>query len=100
MLFANFGGHAACHGRYGYAQTLVIRGVNSRRWSTDRGLQVGTRDDRIPQLHPQARRHGSGWWLTTYTNYIGETSQVPGMVARVTNGRVSSFRARIGAAGD
>jgi hypothetical protein len=31
MLFANFGGHPACHGRYGYAQTLVIRGVNSRR---------------------------------------------------------------------
>jgi hypothetical protein len=38
--------------------------------------------------------------LTTYTSYIGETSQAPGMVARVTNGRVPSFRAHIGAAGD
>jgi hypothetical protein len=100
ILFVNFGGSDPCHGRSGFAQRMVIRGDGSRQWRTDRGLKIGMREARVPRLHPQAVQHRSGWWLTTYTNHIGPTRQVPGLVARTTNGRVSSFRAPIGAAGD
>lgn len=61
MVFANLGGQDPCHGQYGYAGSLVIRGDGSRQWRTERGLRIGMREARVPQLHPRAPGMRPAW---------------------------------------
>lgn len=102
MLFANFGGGDACAPDQGYAQVLTIKGSKAGRWQTDRGLRLGHREREIPRRHPDATRHANGWWLATRYLPYGENCPCPdaALRAKVSDGRVSSFRAWIGGAGD
>ena len=106
MTFSNFGlipdGRTACHGSYGNAQAMTIRGRAGRVWRTWRGLRLGMTERDLRRRHPAATRHAHGYWLTTVTHpYGGDCPcRAPGLRAKVTDGRVTSLRARIGAAGD
>lgn len=103
VVFANFGGGGtACHGSHGKAQSASIVGSSGRRWRTERGLRLTHREAQIPLLHPNARKHQNGWWLAVTSLPFGDgcPCPYPSLRAKVTRGRVSSFRIYIGAAGD
>ena len=102
IKFSNFGGGDACLPGDGYAQVLVIKGKSARRWQTNRGLTLGNTVARLRQLHPSATLHPDGWWLATKYVPYGEGCPCPdaALRAKVAHGRVSSFRAWIGGAGD
>ena len=102
VMFSNFGGTDSCDADGGFAQTAVIKGSAARDWRTDKGLRIGSRESSIRRLHPSATRHRDGWWIVT-TQLLTGTScpcPYPAVRAKVTRGRVSSFRVWIGAAGD
>lgn len=104
--FANFGldrGHTACEADRGRIGGAVIKGPAGRRaWRTSAGLRVGSRENRIPVLHPGARKHADGWWLVTGSSPYGGDCPCPiGVLRAVTvRGRVTSLRIHVGAAGD
>jgi hypothetical protein len=100
IMFSNFGGTNSCDANGGYAQRLTIKGKGSRGWHTQAGLYIGSRENRITRLHPMATKHSNGWWLTTVPSLFGDNRPEPGLRAKVYRGRVSSFRAFLGGAGD
>jgi hypothetical protein len=102
ILFANFGGGEACEPGDGYAQVLVIKGKKAHRWQTNRGLRIGDTVAELRRRHPEATLHPNGWWLATKYIPYGEGCPCPdaALRAKVSRGRVSSFRAWLGGAGD
>jgi hypothetical protein len=102
IKFANFGGGDACAPGDGFAQVLVIKGSKARRWQTSRGLRLGDSVGRLRRLHPAATQHPDGWWLATKYVPYGQGCPCPdaALRAKVSGGRVSSFRSWLGGAGD
>ena len=102
LKFANFGLGDACAPSQGHAQVMVIKPPRARRWQTDRGLRLGHSVAELRRRHPNATLHPNGWWLATKSVPYGANCPCPeaALRAKVTNGRVSSFRAWIGGAGD
>jgi hypothetical protein len=96
--FANFGGHSACSGRYGQAQSVKIG--RFRKWRTSRQLWMGESTRRLRSLYPGAERQGALWWLKEAYSPFGSGSWYPVLAARVRNGRVVGFNGWIGAAGE
>jgi hypothetical protein len=93
-LFTSFGGISDfC--RDGRFQTAVVR---SPKWRTWRGLRVGMRSSRIPDLHPEARFVRGKWVLATQSLFGSEPA--PTVTAHVRGGRVRALSLFIGAAGD
>jgi hypothetical protein len=93
-LFTSFGGISDfC--RDGRFQTAVVR---SPTWRTWRGLRVGMRSSRIPDLHPEARFARGKWVLATQS--VFGTEPAPTVTAQVRGGRVRALSLFIGAAGD
>ena len=93
-LFTSFGGISDfC--RDGRFQTAVVR---SRVWRTWKGLRVGMRSSRIPELHPSARFERGKWVLATQSLFGAEPA--PTVTAHVRGGRVRALSLFIGAAGD
>jgi hypothetical protein len=106
IQFANFGGSDACSRRYGYAQSVAIRGEAGRHWRTMRGLRIGQSVRQISRRHPSAERHGRrSWWLVIGRTFIGPSCDggpcpYAVMSAAARAGKVSTFRLWVGAAGD
>jgi hypothetical protein len=106
MWFGDLSGAgAACENDGGLADSATIKGRRARPWRTSTRVRIGTPSARVPALNPGAALHGSSWWLATGRTLIGDCSipsgcPYPVLEARVTNGRVSSLRAAIGAAGE
>lgn len=93
-LFTSFGAISNfC--RDGRFQTAVVR---SRVWRTWKGLRVGMRSSRIPELHPNAEFTRGKWVLATQSVFGAEPS--PTVTAQVRGGRVRALSLFIGAAGD
>jgi hypothetical protein len=93
-LFTSFGGISDFCGE-GRFQTAVVR---SRVWRTWKGLRVGMRSSRIPELHPRAR-FTRGKWVIATQSVFGSTPS-PTVTAHVRGGRVRALSLFIGAAGD
>lgn len=110
IYFVNFGVlsdgsvGSACDPETGLAQTAVIKGRAGRRWKTARRLRLGHSERQIRRRHRRATNHRNGWWLYTARTQIGDCPArgclFPVVRAKVSRGRVSSFRIIIGAAGD
>jgi hypothetical protein len=93
-LFTSFGGISDfC--RDGRFQTAVVR---SKVWRTWKGLRVGMRSSRIPELHPRARFERGKWVLATQSVFGPDPS--PTVIAHVRGGRVRALTLFVGAAGD
>jgi hypothetical protein len=99
ILFANFGAGSACAPRLGSAQVAVVRG---RRWSTAQGLRVGATPKRLREVYPGADRVGArSYRIVSARRVFGESNGRYAVVsARLSDGRVSSFRLFVGAAGE
>ena len=93
-LFTSFGGISDFCGE-GRLQTAVIR---SRVWRTWKGLRVGMRSSRIPELHPAAEFTRGKWVIATQSLFGSEPA--PTVSAHVRGGRVRALSLFIGAAGD
>ena len=93
-LFTSFGGISDFCGE-GRFQTAVVR---SPTWRTWKGLRVGMRSSRIPELHPKAR-FTRGKWVIATQSVFGSTPS-PTVTAHVRGGRVRALSLFIGAAGD
>lgn len=63
--------------------------VTTRRWRTSAGLRIGDPLRRLRQLYPRARKDRPGRWRLTTRMFAGLT--LPGLEARIVNGRVVSF---------
>jgi hypothetical protein len=79
---------------------LVLGTMTSRRWTTSAGLRIGTSATpaRIHAAYPRATHHpNSGWWLVTrkYCE-LGGNAPYPGLLARVSGGRISALVVQIG----
>jgi hypothetical protein len=78
---------------------LVLGTMTSRRWTTAAGLRIGSAATpaRIHAAYPRATRHPNGWWLVTrkYCE-LGGNAPYPGLLARVSNGRISALVVEIG----
>jgi hypothetical protein len=93
-LFTSFGGISDfC--RDGRFQTAVVR---SRVWRTWKGLRVGMRSSRIPELHPNAKFERGKWVLASQSVFGNDPA--PTVSAHVRGGRVRALSLFIGAAGD
>ncbi len=100
ILFVNLGaGGSACGSRLGSAQVAIVRG---RRWHTAQGLRIGATPKRLREVYPGADRVGArSYRIVTARNVFGASNDRYAVVsARLSNGRVSSFRLFIGAAGE
>ena len=93
-LFTSFGGISDFCGE-GRLQTAVVR---SRVWRTWKGLRVGMRSSRIPELHPAAEFTRGKWVIATQSLFGSEPA--PTVSAHVRGGRVRALSLFIGAAGD
>ena len=93
-LFTSFGGISDFCGE-GRLQTAVVR---SRVWRTWKGLRVGMRSSRIPELHPAAEFTRGKWVIATQSLFGSE--RAPTVSAHVRGGRVRALSLFIGAAGD
>ncbi|MDX6507968.1 MAG: hypothetical protein QOG06_2612, partial [Gaiellaceae bacterium] len=73
-----------------------------RAWRTAAGLRIGDPVSRVTRLHPHAKlHHGSGptagWWLVTrHACELGGYAPFPGLLARVSSGRISAFVVQLG----
>ncbi len=83
---------------------LVLGTMTSRRWTTSAGLRIGNTATpaRIHAAYPRATYHrnagpSSGWWLVTrkYCE-LGGNAPYPGLLARVSSGRISALVVQIG----
>ena len=78
---------------------LVLGTMTSRRWTTAAGLRIGNAATpaRIRAAYPRAIRHANGWWLVTrkYCE-LGGNAPYPGLLARVSKGRISALVVQIG----
>jgi len=93
-LFTSFGGISDfC--RDGRFQTAVVR---SSVWRTWKGVRVGMRSSRIPELHPDAKFERGKWVLATQSVFGNEPA--PTVSALVRGGRIRALSLFIGAAGD
>ena len=99
ILFANFGGGSACAPRLGRAQVAVVSG---RRWRTAQGLRIGATPGRLREVYPGADRVGArSYRIVTGRSVIGSDDGPYAVVsARLSRGRISSFRLFVGAAGE
>ena len=97
VLFANFGGGSACDPELGRVSTARVYGG---RWRTARGLGVGHRLRRLKRLYPAAVRRGRNYRLITGRLIFGDNQPYGVLSARVSDGRVRSFKLAIYAAGD
>lgn len=96
--FVNYGGGGtACENDFGRMQTAVIRG---RRFKTRRGVRVGTRSSRIPDLHPSAEFRRGAWWINTVYLPFGDGFDQATVKAIVRGGRVRALSLWIGAGGE
>ena len=91
----NLVGGNPCRPKSGYFSEAVLSG---KRWSTNRGLQVGDAFERLHRLYPTARLHGKLWWLIP--RFTQATGSYPGLAARVIGGGVASFQVIYGAGGE
>jgi hypothetical protein len=93
----NLGGRDPCSregGRFGRAF------LAGRRWRTSKGLRIGDALPRLRTLYPRATRYGSWWWLVTRRTPFGLGGRYAGLAAKVSSGRVVSFRVEYPAGGD
>lgn len=103
ITFATFGGvepgQTICSDRGGAkAQAFRVRGPRFRTW---KGLRVGNREERVLELHPNARFRRGSWWLKTSRSLVGEPTDFPVVDATVNAAdRIKAIRGFIGAAGD
>ena len=99
ILFANFGAGSACAPRLGSAQVAVVSG---RRWRTAQGLRIGETPGRLREVYPGADRVGArSYRIVTGRNVFGSDDGPYAVVsARLSDGRISSFRLFVGAAGE
>ena len=99
ILFANLGaGDSACAPRLGRAQVAIVRG---RRWRTAKGLRVGATPRRLREVYPGADRVGArSYRIVTARGFAGVDRPYAVVSARLSEGRVSSFRLFVGAAGE
>ncbi len=83
---------------------LVLGTMTSRRWATSAGLRIGNTATtaRIRAAYPRATYHRqagatSGWWLVTrkYCE-LGGNAPYPGLLARVSSGRISALVVQVG----
>jgi hypothetical protein len=99
--FANFGeqppGSTACDEYVGQAQVAYLSGAGL--WRTAKGLLIGNSLARLRALYPSASRHGISWWLISRKNPFG-SGRAAVLSAYVVGGRVTRFRAVVGAAGE
>jgi hypothetical protein len=85
-------------GRGVFVQGTMI----GRAWRTAAGLRIGDPVARVARLHPHAKlHHGSGptagWWLVTrHACELGGYAPFPGLLARVSRGRISAFVVQLG----
>jgi len=98
ILFANFGAGGACAPRLGRAQVAVVSG---RRWRTAQGLRIGATPRRLREVYPRADRVGArSYRIVTAFTPFGVDRPYAVVSARLSEGRVSSFRLFVGAAGE
>ena len=102
MIFVNLGapgaGQSICSDRGSKAQTFRTRGRSIRTW---KGLRVGNREERVLELHPNARFRQGSWWIKTSRSPIGGGGIFPVVDATLNDaGRIKAIRGFIGAAGD
>ena len=99
ILFADFGAGNACAPRLGSAQVAVVSG---RRWRTAQGLGIGATPGRLREVYPGADRVGArSYRIVTGRNVFGSDDAPYAVVsARLSDGRISSFRLFVGAAGE
>ena len=82
--------------------------ITGRSWYTAAGLKVGHSGARLSRLYPRAifRRQERAWWLVHVRQrcVIGlceqEFETVPRLIAKMRQGRVSSFVFPVGAQGE
>ena len=63
--------------------------ATDRRWRTSLGLRIGDPAAKLRRLYPKAQYQGKGEWWLTLRPFAG--IELPGLAARVRNGRVASF---------
>lgn len=98
ISFANFGTGSACDPELGKSQSATISG--DRRWRTPRGLQIGDGLRKLRRLYPRAKRNGRSYRLVGARSPFGDGRVYSVLAARVSDGRVGSFKMFIGAAGE
>ena len=93
MLLIDLSEGSPC--RAGVFQSATI---TSRAWRTVKGLHIGATTSRLRRLYPAARFRDPGyppyrgWWLVPRRTCAEVGAQpYPGLLARVTGGRVSAF---------
>lgn len=73
----------------GPAARHVRTTATDRRWRTSKGLRVGDPAAKLRRLYPKAAHQGKGDWWLILRPFAG--IELPGLSARVRNGRVVSF---------
>jgi hypothetical protein len=63
--------------------------VSDRRWRTDKDLRIGDPLRKLRQRYPKAKKEAPGRWRLVTRPLAG--LPFPGLEARITNGRVTSF---------
>lgn len=72
--------------------TVLSATMTGSRWHTLSGLRIGDPASAVKQKHPRATLHDDGWWLVSRkTCELGGFQPYGSLVARLRNGRVSSF---------
>lgn len=100
IQFESFGGGANCSD--GFAQKAKILGNHAREsWRTNRGLRVGDSAAKLRQLYPNARKHGTTWWVVYLRHSpFGTGGPLPIIKAHMHNHHVAKFGLWIGGAGE
>lgn len=93
LTFLDLSGANACRSGSLVRATITSRGA----WRTGKGLRKGDSVARLRRLYPKAtyRRHiapWTGYWLVTRRACeLGGFEPFPGLLARISNGRVSAL---------
>ena len=76
--------------------------MSGRRWRTAQGLRIGATPGRLREVYPGADRVGArSYRIVTGRNVFGSGDEPYAVVsARLSDGRISSFRLFVGAAGE
>ncbi len=102
--FYNLGGQRPCSREFGFFSNARAKGPH---WETNRGLEIGNRQQRLRSLYPNALFHSGeesvyppSWWLVTRQSQVGAGGEYPGLLARTQSRRVVDFQVRFPAGGD
>ena len=98
--FGNLSGQPEnpCADEVAKPQIAYLTGVG--RWRTTRGLRIGDSLARLRALYPKAYPLAFHWRLVVTPYPVGAFGRRAVLSAYLTRGRVSTFRAWIGAAGE